>query len=233
MNALFTDYSRTIFGWFLDYAVGFGKVELEEVDELPMKLAADEALVLPFRVEDAKAIGIANELREVFKLPYSRTSYYEIYRGPIGEPLRRLSCRNWSGERFYDFDFSAGRYPVIYGGGLHAPEDWGRWSSGTVTIAFELPDGNDDGKYRFAIKVRTCTGPKEADVFCDDAKVAHWRVERFEPEERIFEITGKKPGDLVTIRIDQSGLVRPCDVQPGSTDTRTIGLGFVSMRLIR
>lgn len=229
-NSLFVDYAQTIFGWFLDYAAGEGKIEVAVTNDLPMRIAADEALVLP---NDQQAVDAARELREVFGLHPSKTSYYEIFRGPIEEPLRKSSCRNWSGERFHDFDFKDRPYPVICKGGFHGQEDWGRWSSGTVSFSFELPDGDENGDYRFALKVWTCLGPKEADVFCDGVKVAHWRIDSSEHEERIFEVKGRRPGEFVSIRIEQSELVRPCDIYPSNPDQRLLGLGFVSMRQIR
>ena len=115
--------------------------------------------------------------------------------------------------------------------GFAQKESWGTWSQAKVCkIGFVVP--RRETPVRVVFNAQAFYGMKTADVYCGERKLTEWKmaVAPMSPADYIVEIPPELTGKAITLRFEQHDVARPCDIGFGA-DSRTLGLGLISVRL--
>ena len=115
--------------------------------------------------------------------------------------------------------------------GFSQREPWGVWTADkTCRIRLAVPKGGSS--VRVVFNAQAFIRMKTADVYCGNRKLAEWKVvaKPFAPADYAVDIPPDLTGKEIELRIEQHDAVRPCDIG-FSDDSRTLGFGFISVRL--
>ena len=122
---------------------------------------------------------------------------------------------------------------IALGDGMSAVEPWGVWSCAeTCSFSLMLPQGGPRDGWTLSILAHAYERMREAIIFCNDEQIARWDVGDHRAIERTLRIPAKFSGQCVTLRFEQHDVVSPHALDPGKGDSRTLGLGFLSIRLL-
>ena len=114
--------------------------------------------------------------------------------------------------------------------GMSGREAWGVWSC-APDCAFMISLPEAEGDLRLTVRAQAYLRMRKAEVCCNGEKIAVWDVRNHAAVDRELRIPSRFAGNRVTIRFRLWGSARPCDVDSNSSDTREVGLGFLSLRL--
>ena len=117
-------------------------------------------------------------------------------------------------------------------------EDWGRWTEATeASLSFRLAE-TPTVPLAVAMKVRAFAldslPPRRVRVVIDGTEVADWPFTTDAAEVRTFAIppSAISPSGTVTVHFEMPDARRPVDLGV-SSDTRLLGLGAASLRIIK
>ena len=117
--------------------------------------------------------------------------------------------------------------------GFSSPEPWGIWStSRRCSFIINLPASQDG--CRLVLNASAYVGVKTAAVFANGRELAKWQVTAnpMTPVDYEFSVPAELTGRPIRLSFVQRKLVRPTEVDKSSTDTRKLGLGFISLRVV-
>ena len=117
--------------------------------------------------------------------------------------------------------------------GFASPESWGVWStSQTCSFLVNLPQ-NTHG-CRLVLNAWPFVGVKRVSVSVGGRKLADWCISAkpMEAADYEFHVPGDLTGRTIRLEFDQEKLVSPNQLDKACRDTRTLGLGFISLRMV-
>jgi len=150
---------------------------------------------------------------------------------------RALASTDW-------MEAGNGKLADLLGTGWSGPEPWGVWGVGEChTLFIAIPKGSPEN---IALDLDVSAGLVGArnlqavDVAIGGETVAHWQftpdqnrgIRRLVVPQALVE-TSRAGRAAMAIEFHPESVQRVCDIKPGSTDTRSIGLGLHRLRFTK
>ena len=158
------------------------------------------------------------------RLPASRLRYFNFGHDEIAVKMKPLSA----------VMFSCPDDSVRSLRGFSTYEQWGVWStSGECSFMVSLPESRSGCK--LVLNAMAYFGVRQVAVYADDRKIADWKItaKPTKPSDYEFDVPADLTGRPIVLRFKQSELVSPSEINKSSHDKRKLGLGFISLRMIR
>ena len=116
--------------------------------------------------------------------------------------------------------------------GFSAVEPWGVWSvRKECSLSVRIPSASDG--LQLIVKAQAYMRTKRVQVYSGEQKLAEWNMTGplVTPADYVVAIPSELTGRRLELRLVQDDVVAPCEVDPANGDTRTLGIGLISMRL--